>query len=54
MLRKVEGQRVWVGGALQGANFELDFHNNKLDQAYQTIKDLERIVERSNTMKKEV
>ncbi|XP_050890484.1 uncharacterized protein LOC127095902 [Lathyrus oleraceus] len=53
-LREVEGQRVWVGHALQGSNFELDAHNNKLDQAYRTIKDLERTVERSNVMNKEV
>lgn len=52
-LREVEGKRVWVGGPLQGANSELDFHNNKLDQTYCTIKDLENTVERSNTIKKE-
>lgn len=51
-LREVEGKRVWVSGALQGANSELDF-SNKLDQAYHTIKDLEKIIERSNAMKKE-
>lgn len=43
-----EGQRVWVGRALQEANSELDFRNDKLDQAYRTIKDLEKIIERSN------
>lgn len=32
-LMEVEGKRVWVGGSLQGANSELDFFNNKLDQA---------------------
>jgi hypothetical protein len=30
-LRLAEGQRVWVGGALQGANSELDFRNEELD-----------------------
>ncbi|XP_050877467.1 uncharacterized protein LOC127081229 [Lathyrus oleraceus] len=52
-LRLAEGQRVWVGGALQGANPELDFCNDKLDQASRIIKDLENTVERSNAMKKE-
>lgn len=53
-LREVECQRVWVGGALLGANLELDAHYNKLDQAYQTIRDLRKTVERYNAMKKEV
>lgn len=52
-LREVEGKRVRVGSSLQGASFELDFRNNKLDQSYRTIKDLEKPVERYNTMKKE-
>lgn len=34
-------------------NYELDAHNDKLDQAYQTIRDLEKTVERCNSMKKE-
>lgn len=50
-LREVEGQRVWVGGSLQGENSELDFCNNKLDQAYRTIKDLEKTVESLNATK---
>lgn len=49
----MEGKRVWVDGALQGANSERDFRNNKSDQAYYTIKDLEKTVERSNTMKED-
>lgn len=53
-LREVEGKRVWVSGVIQGANSELGFRNNKLDQAYCTIKDLEKTVERSHTLKKEV
>ncbi|XP_050875887.1 uncharacterized protein LOC127079543 [Lathyrus oleraceus] len=53
-LRLADGQRVWVGGALQGANSELDFHNKELDRASRVIKDLENTVERSNAMKKEV
>ncbi|XP_050908917.1 uncharacterized protein LOC127122660 [Lathyrus oleraceus] len=52
-LRLAEGQRVWVGGALQGANFEVDFRNEELDRASRIIKDLENTVERSNAMKKE-
>lgn len=52
-LRVAKGQRVWVSGALQGEKFELDFCNNKLDQSYRTIKDLEKTVDRSNPMKKE-
>ena len=52
-LREVEGKIVWVDGALQGVNSELDFRNKKLDQAYCIIKDLEKTVERSNVMKKE-
>lgn len=51
-LREVEGKRVWVGGTLLGANSELDLCN-KLDQAYHTIKDHEKIIKRSTTMKKE-
>lgn len=43
-LREVEDQRVWVGGALIGANSELEAHNNKLDQAFLTIRDLEKTV----------
>ncbi|XP_050908895.1 uncharacterized protein LOC127122635 [Lathyrus oleraceus] len=38
-LREVEGQRILVGGVLQGANFELDGRNDKLDQAYRTIRE---------------
>lgn len=53
-LRVAEGQRVWVGGALQGANSELHFCNDKLDQAFWTIKYLEKTFERFNAMKKEV
>ncbi|XP_050897097.1 uncharacterized protein LOC127103903 [Lathyrus oleraceus] len=52
-LRVVEGQRVWVGGSLQRDNSELDFRNDKLDQAYRVIKDREKTIERSNAMKKE-
>lgn len=40
-------------GTLQEVNSELDFCNDKLDQACQTIKDLEKTVERSNAMMKE-
>lgn len=53
ILREVLGKREWVGDALVGANSELNFCNNKLDQAYHTIKDLEKVVEMSNMMKKE-
>ncbi|XP_050885453.1 uncharacterized protein LOC127091004 [Lathyrus oleraceus] len=52
-LRLAEGQIVWVGGALQGANYELDFRNDELDRASRIIKDFENTVERSNAMKKE-
>ena len=48
-----EGQRVWVDGALQGANSELDFRNDRLGQAHGVIRDLEKTLERSNAMKKE-
>lgn len=51
-LREVEGKKVWVDDALLGANFELETHNDKLDQAYRTIRDLEKTVERSNAMNK--
>ncbi|XP_050918910.1 uncharacterized protein LOC127136394 [Lathyrus oleraceus] len=52
-LKEVKYQRVWVGGALLGANSELDTRNDKLDQAYRSIRDLEKTFERSNSMKKE-
>lgn len=52
-LKEVEGQRIWVGGALLGANFELDACNENLDQAYRTIRDLEKTIERSNAINKE-
>lgn len=51
-LGEVEGKREWVGGALLGANSELNFRNNKLDQAWHIVKDLEKTVELSNVMKK--
>lgn len=35
-----------------GDNSELNFWNNKLDQAWSTVKDLEKVVELSNAMKK--
>lgn len=41
-----------MGGALLGVNFELNFRNNKLDQAWRIIKDLEKTIELSNVMKK--
>lgn len=52
-LREAEGQRVWVGYALLGANPEIDARNDRLDQAFQTIRDLDNTFERSNAMKKE-
>lgn len=51
-LREVRGKRGWVGGALLGANFEINFRNNKLDQSWRTVKDLEKTIELSNAMKK--
>lgn len=51
-LKDEKGKKKWVSGALLGANSELNFCKNKLDQAWRTVKDLENTIELSNTMKK--
>lgn len=52
-IRDEKGKRDWVGGALLGANSELNGRNDELDRAWNIIRDLEKNVEFSNSMKKE-
>ncbi|XP_050896034.1 uncharacterized protein LOC127102734 [Lathyrus oleraceus] len=40
--REEKGKKEWVGGALLGANSELNGHNKELDRAWRVIQDLER------------
>lgn len=51
-VREEKGKKEWVGGALRGANSELNGQNNKLDRAWRVVRDLERTLELTNIDKK--